>query len=144
MPAARIALAILTQHSKLLLQLRDFIDGIDDPGQWGLFGGHLIHGEDPERGLRRELLEELSWNAGALDFVCERLISGRSVAIFSGALDVPHTQLTLNEGSDIGLFEPSAILDGRLYSDRLRQSFEPTLITQRCLNLWLQHRTARG
>jgi 8-oxo-dGTP diphosphatase len=41
------------------LQLRDNIPGIAYPGMWSLFGGALEPDEDPEQGLRREIMEEL-------------------------------------------------------------------------------------
>ena len=56
MPFA-VALAMLRQRDRWLLQLRDDIDGIAAPGCWGLFGGHLEPGESPETALRRELEE---------------------------------------------------------------------------------------
>jgi len=50
-----VALAILEQDGRFLMQLRDDIPTILYPGVWGLFGGHLEAGESPEIGLKREL-----------------------------------------------------------------------------------------
>lgn len=56
-----VAIAILYQQNKFLLQLRDDIPGIIYPGHWGLFGGHLEPGETPDIAVKRELLEEISY-----------------------------------------------------------------------------------
>ena len=61
--ALEVALAMLHRDGRWLMQLRDEIPTIVAPGCWGLFGGHLDPGETPEQALRRELLEEISWQA---------------------------------------------------------------------------------
>jgi 8-oxo-dGTP pyrophosphatase MutT (NUDIX family) len=51
--------AILLVDGRYVLQLRDDRPDIAAPGLWGLFGGLLHPGEEPEAGLARELNEEL-------------------------------------------------------------------------------------
>jgi 8-oxo-dGTP pyrophosphatase MutT (NUDIX family) len=51
--------AVIVVHGAYGLQLRDNIPGIAYPGMWTLFGGALEPNEDPEGGLRREIMEEL-------------------------------------------------------------------------------------
>ena len=51
--------AVILVRSAYGLQLRDNIPGIAYPGMWSLFGGALEPDEDPEQGLRREIMEEL-------------------------------------------------------------------------------------
>jgi 8-oxo-dGTP diphosphatase len=46
-----VALAMVEQEGKWLLQLRDDLDWIVAPGCWGLFGGHLEPGETAEEAL---------------------------------------------------------------------------------------------
>ena len=47
----RIALVILEdRRGRIYLQLRSQIKGIANPGQWGLFGGHIEAHESPEQG----------------------------------------------------------------------------------------------
>ena len=61
-----MAVAIIHQDGKYLMQLQDDIVGIAYPGVWGFFGGHLEPGELPEAGLRRELIEEIGYWADRL------------------------------------------------------------------------------
>ncbi len=63
-----VALAILEQDGRFLMQLRDDIPTILYPGVWGLFGGHLEAGESPEIGLKRELKEEINYEAPSLRY----------------------------------------------------------------------------
>lgn len=48
-----VALAILYQGDRVLMQLRDDYPHILYPGHWGLFGGHLEPEEVPLEGVRR-------------------------------------------------------------------------------------------
>jgi 8-oxo-dGTP pyrophosphatase MutT (NUDIX family) len=67
-PERNVAAAVMvTEDGRYLLQKRDDIPGLHLPGHWGLFGGGLTPGEDPEAGLRRELLEELGFTAGPVE-----------------------------------------------------------------------------
>ena len=59
-PPIGSAHAVILVDGAYVLQLRDNIPGIAYPGMWALFGGALEPDEDPERGLRREIIEELS------------------------------------------------------------------------------------
>ncbi len=54
-----VAVVLVTPDNRYLMQLRDDKESLALPGMWTLFGGRLEAGEDPEAGLRRELLEEL-------------------------------------------------------------------------------------
>lgn len=51
--------AIILVNGLYVLQLRDDIPGIAYPGSWSLFGGALDPQEEPEAGVRREIMEEL-------------------------------------------------------------------------------------
>ena len=56
-----VAIAILHQDNKFLMQLRDDIPTIWYPGYWGFFGGHIELGETPEIAVGREVMEEINY-----------------------------------------------------------------------------------
>jgi 8-oxo-dGTP diphosphatase len=115
------AIAILYDHDKYLMQLRDNIPEIIYPGQWALFGGHVEPNEPPELAVRRELAEEISHVPAQLKpfrrYEFKR--DDRQVIrhVFHGALMVSLDQLRLNEGWDLGLLTRADILRGDRYAD---------------------------
>ena len=116
-----VAMAIIHHEGRYLMQLRDDIPGILYPGVWGLFGGHLDPGEDPETGLKRELVEEINYHVEQLtEFRCY----GDSKIMrymYSCPLLVPLEQLQLNEGWDLGLLTPAEIQAGYGYSEKAQE-----------------------
>ncbi|MBW4479572.1 MAG: NUDIX hydrolase [Tolypothrix brevis GSE-NOS-MK-07-07A] len=113
----QVAIAILYQKDKFLMQLRDNIPNISYPGQWALFGGHIEAGETPNIAVKREVLEEIGYNLPPTfaEFGCypdERAVRH----VFYAPLEVEFNQLVLNEGWDMGLLTPEDILQGNCYS----------------------------
>lgn len=117
--AVEVALAMLHQEGRWLMQLRDEISTIVAPGCWGLFGGHLDPGETPEQALRRELLEEISWEPAEVERVMVHHIHRRTAHVFRGELSVPLEQLQLLEGQDLALVSPEELLSGSIWSTKL-------------------------
>ena len=117
--AVEVALAMLHQEGRWLMQLRDEIPTIVAPGCWGLFGGHLDPGETPEQALRRELLEEISWRPEATELVMVHHIHRRTAHVFRAELAVPLKQLQLLEGQDLALVSTEELLVGAIWSSRL-------------------------
>ncbi|NJL82368.1 MAG: NUDIX domain-containing protein [Chloroflexaceae bacterium] len=120
-PLISVALAILYQQGRFLLQLRDDIPTIIYPGQWGLFGGHLEGEETPTDGIQRELLEEIGHIPPQLDlWGCDR--DERVMRyLFHGPLGLPVDSLVLGEGQDLALATLEDIVEGHCYSPRLGQ-----------------------
>jgi 8-oxo-dGTP diphosphatase len=113
-----VALAILYQEGKFLMQLRDDIPGILYPGHWGLFGGHLEAGETPEEGLQREVIEEIDYHVRQpIKFKC---YADATVIrhIYHAPLMVSIDRLNLQEGWDLGLVAPTDIERGSCYSQK--------------------------
>jgi len=67
-------LVLLRADGAALLQLRDNIPTIQDPGLWVMPGGHLEPGETPAEGAGREFFEE----------TCYRCARVRPLAAFNG------------------------------------------------------------
>ncbi|MEH2015797.1 NUDIX hydrolase [Nostoc sp.] len=112
-----VAIAILYQKNKFLMQLRDNIPGILYPGYWGLFGGHIEADETPDIAVKREILEEIGYNLPSfVEFGCyfnERVVRH----VFHAPLLVELNQLVLNEGWDMGLLTLEDINQGNCYSE---------------------------
>ena len=117
--AIEVALAMLERQGRWLVQLRDDIPGIVAPGCWGLFGGHLDPGETAEQALRRELQEEIAYEAGALSPWWRQEEPGRVRHCFRGVLTVPLSGLRLLEGQDMALVSATELRSGQLWSLRL-------------------------
>ncbi|MDS3860948.1 NUDIX domain-containing protein [Thermosynechococcaceae cyanobacterium BACA0444] len=113
-----VAIAILSQGSQFLMQLRDDLPGILYPGHWGLFGGHLEAGESPEAALRRELFEEISYCPPAVEFF--GMYNDEKICryVFWGQLAVGLEELDLREGWDLALVPEVAIRQGYFYSPK--------------------------
>ena len=116
----RVAIAILYQNDKFLMQLRDDIPNIVYPGHWGLFGGHLEPGETPNVAVKRELLEEISYTPpNLLEFGCypdEKAIRH----VYYAPLTVELNQLVLLEGWDMNFLTIDNIKQGSYYSQKAK------------------------
>ncbi|MEH1902472.1 MAG: NUDIX hydrolase [Nostoc sp.] len=113
-----VAIAILYQKNKFLMQLRDNIPGILYPGYWALFGGHIEPDETPEVAVKREILEEIGYTLPPFIefgyYPDERVVRH----VFHAPLLMELNQLVLNEGWDMGLLTPEDIRQGNCYSQK--------------------------
>jgi len=117
-----VALAILEQEGRFLMQLRDDIPTILYPGVWGLFGGHLEAGESPEIGLKRELKEEINYEAPSLRYFRSYNDDNLSRYLYHVPLTVALEKLVQTEGQDLALLPPAAIRQGEYYSQKINQT----------------------
>jgi len=116
-----VALAVLERQGRWLIQLRDDRATIVAPGRWGLFGGHMEPGENPEESLRRELLEEIGLSSGPVTPWFRSAAGGRVRHVFRVQLHVEPEQLQLREGQDMTLASLEELGSGRVWSPRLGQ-----------------------
>jgi 8-oxo-dGTP pyrophosphatase MutT (NUDIX family) len=113
------AALIVVEDGRYLMQLRDDIPGIFYPGHWGCFGGAVGHDEQPRDALKRELVEELEFEAGD----CREFVSFgfdlRSLGqknVFRNYYIVETSQafvsrFRLHEGAGMALFAASEIFN---------------------------------
>lgn len=135
-----VAIAILYQGDRFLLQLRDDIPTIAWPGHWAFFGGHLEPGEAPDTAIYRELLEEIGYAAAQLT-PFERVEDTAVVRhVYHGPLIVPVESLVLSEGLDLGLWSVADIYRGRRFSARAHEERPLGPPHQQILLSFLGHR----
>lgn len=116
-----VAIGILYQQGKLLLQLRDDLPEIMYPGHWGLFGGHLEPGETPEEGLKREVLEEINYQVShpiKLGIYADEKVVRH---VYYAPLTESVEHLILREGADMALVSPVEIEKGFALSPKLQE-----------------------
>ncbi|BAU67178.1 NUDIX hydrolase [Stanieria sp. NIES-3757] len=139
-----VALAILHQGDRFLMQLRDDLPGIKYPGHWGLFGGHLEVEETPEAGLEREILEELHYQiVNPIKFGCyadQQVIRH----VFHAPLEVAIDTLVLGEGWDLRLLSLDEILSGYSYSQKAGRNQPVGKIHQQILLDFLKWQNLAG
>lgn len=108
-----VGVVLLDDAGQVLMQLRDDIPKIADPGCWVVPGGEIDPGEAPEDGVRRELLEETGYCAGPLVFAYERVLTrpegyGEYQYYFVGRYDGVRP-LTCYEGQELRFVDPAAL-----------------------------------
>lgn len=123
------------------MQLRDDIPGIAYPGHWGFFGGHLDPGETPEAGLRRELIEEIDYQAAELKLFKVYPDPGVIRHVFYGSLTVSLTDLVLKEGWDLGFFSLEQIQASQRYSSKAKGTFPLAYPHQKILLDFIEFQT---
>jgi 8-oxo-dGTP diphosphatase len=117
-----VSIAIIPAGDKFLMQLRDDIPGIYYPGHWGFFGGHLDPGETPPVTIKRELMEEIAFDAPQIDFYRSYVHIEVIRHVFIAPLTVSLESLVLGEGWDFGLLSLEDILRGDRYSEKAQQT----------------------
>jgi 8-oxo-dGTP diphosphatase len=118
-PLIEVTLAVLHREGRFLLQLRDDFPHIIYPGVWGFFGGHIEPGESTDAGIRRELMEEISYVPPNLQLFCEQSDEKVRRYFYQGELGVDVSELQLNEGQDMALCSVAEIRAGAKYSQKL-------------------------
>jgi 8-oxo-dGTP pyrophosphatase MutT (NUDIX family) len=101
-------MVILHRDGAVLLQHRD--PDAYAGGMWGIFGGHIEEGEEPEQAAIREVHEELGIALeGPLPLVAHRIDEGRERFIYAAPLTVEPTAIVLAEGQGMALVAASSL-----------------------------------
>ena len=106
---------LIDADGRILMQLRDDIPTIADPGCWVIPGGEIDPGETPEEGARREFLEETGYRIppGAMHFVLARELARPAGTTerqyyFVGRYDGAQP-ITCYEGQELRFVAPAAL-----------------------------------
>jgi 8-oxo-dGTP pyrophosphatase MutT (NUDIX family) len=119
-PQAAAGVMMVTADGRLILQLRDDIPMIDNPGMITSFGGAAERGETPIQCALRELEEEtgLRVDASALRWLgaaSRRDFRGNNTAcVFYELRNVDPASLAVTEGTAILLSPDEVATDGRV------------------------------
>lgn len=92
-----VGVVLLRGDGAALLQHRDDLSTISDPGLWVFPGGHLEPGETPREGAIREVEEETSYRCGELDELTTIRLGQVELIFFLGDYDESQN-VTCNEG----------------------------------------------
>jgi len=99
---------LILSPDKILLFHRDNIPTIRSPDCWQLVGGGIEEGETPERGLIREVKEEVSYSLKEFKLITKTIGSqGEDVWVYVTFVDKdeePKFILGPGEGQEIGWF----------------------------------------
>jgi 8-oxo-dGTP pyrophosphatase MutT (NUDIX family) len=113
------AAVLWTADGRYLLQRRDDKPGLLLRDHWAAFGGTVDPGEDGEAAIRRELVEELEFRAGAVALVTELTLrlplptGPRWDRMSFYAVPVTETEIAtmvLHEGQAMRLFRADALM----------------------------------
>jgi 8-oxo-dGTP diphosphatase len=104
------AILVFNRLGHVLLQKRDNIPAIQEPGKWDVWGGHCEAGETPEACAIRELREEIGVEIAdprALRFLLTRSGDGREESVFAFLFEADGTP-PVYEGEGAEWYAPEA------------------------------------
>ncbi|MFT4244230.1 MAG: NUDIX hydrolase [Candidatus Woesearchaeota archaeon] len=102
----QVSIILIDEFNKILLQHRDNIPEIWNPGAWSLFGGGVEEGETFEEALIRETKEELNYDLKNFEFIEEYTHESPVIVklYISRIKNIEKESLKLLEGDDWGWF----------------------------------------
>jgi 8-oxo-dGTP pyrophosphatase MutT (NUDIX family) len=104
------AILVFNKLGHVLLQKRDHLPTIREPGKWDVWGGHCEEGETPKACAVRELREEIGvemTDTAALKFLMTRPVEGQEESVFAYLYEADGTP-PVYEGERAAWFTPEA------------------------------------
>lgn len=123
--ARNVVVILPFMGKRVLMQLRDS-SAHEFSWHWGYFGGAINRGEKPAEAAKRELLEEIGYDAHFLyDLGSIKLqdIDSLISHAFTCRLDKSLEHLILSEGADWVLATLDEVRSGQLFSQKLGKFF---------------------
>ena len=103
-------LLIENAAGKILLQLRDNKVSIPYPDCWGTFGGQVEAGETPQEAIKREIREELDYNAEGAELYFIYQFDGYDIYMFRKVdMAITLEGISVREGQRAGFFSQNDI-----------------------------------
>ncbi len=125
------AILVFDRAGHVLLQKRDNVPTIQEPGKWDEWGGHCEAGETPEACAIRELREELGIEIAdprALKFLMARAVDGRKEFVFTYLFKADGTP-PVYEGERAEWFAPE-VAAGLTMAFGAERLFAPEVVAQ--------------
>ncbi len=103
---------IFRKDDRFLLQLRDSNIGTKNPDQWGIFGGGIEYTETPGQAILREIKEEIGiqFKLEEIKLFAKTRFRGEECYVYRANFPYEISNITLNEGKDLGLFTKEEVL----------------------------------
>jgi 8-oxo-dGTP pyrophosphatase MutT (NUDIX family) len=111
------AALLVAETGRFLMERRDAFEWINFPDHWACFGGMVEPGETAEAAVRREVCEELGYQAREVELFTEyRLVlpfpEPRLERLTFFSIPIREAEvgaMILNEGADLRLFHPEEL-----------------------------------
>ena len=115
----QVSLVILEdRRQRIALQLRDNAPHVHTPDSWGIFGGGIEAGEQPEDAALREIEEELSIALDPAKLLFLRIfrnVPARAYYVFHYPVTTELDNAILREGQAYDLLKREQIVRGRVH-----------------------------
>ncbi|MAF51013.1 MAG: hypothetical protein CMH64_02880 [Nanoarchaeota archaeon] len=108
-----VKIFLINPKREMLMQLRDDIPSIPNPGFWGLIGGEVENGESSLEAIKREIKEEINCPIKNITLLKEVDFPDRNVHItyFKGDISTLSSEIELTEGQEVRYFPFKEIYD---------------------------------
>ena len=107
-----VSIILINPQKEILLQLRDDKPSISAPGYWAFIEGGVDEGENLDDAIKREVKEEIEIDIEDIEQVGKIFVKKDEIhkdnyeeTIFKGKIDIPVSEIKLNEGQKVKYFK---------------------------------------
>lgn len=133
-----IAGVLIIQDGQYVVQKRDNIPNIAEPGMLALWGGAGEDGETPKVAAVRELLEETGLNIKVeeLKYISNYETHGRSPEFIGKTIDVYIYELNVDKEVEINCFEGEKLVRFNSLDEAVSVGEKPTEFLEKAIELY--------